>query len=96
MKAAKSCATTRHGTGTARGIRTKRNQLNKNGVVPKPDQPWKTSRRQVFNLLAVQGNQDVKEKKAKRKKETTSGEFSEKHESERISKGRDYLSKTWK
>ena len=42
----------------------------------------------MFNLLAVQGNQDVKEKKAKRKEETTSGEFSEKHESERILDGR--------
>ena len=62
LKAAKSCATIRHFTGTARGIRTKRNQLNKNGVVPKPDQLGQTIRRQVLNLFPVQGNRDIKEK----------------------------------
>ena len=35
-------------------------------------------------------------KEVKKGKKTTSGEFSEKHESERILNGRGYLSKTWK
>ena len=66
LKAAKSCATTRHGTGTARGIRAKRNQLNKNGVVPMPDQAWQTSRRQVLNLWLFKEIRTSKERRSKR------------------------------